>query len=102
MWVITTRRIKLREKIKNMLTSMRFTMVSTYLAIIVTTLVLMTIYVIGLLSENLYSAETVNMFAKANIISEIISDGWGSDMSAVSSEEFASVVEQSLAGTSIR
>lgn len=85
-----------------MLTSMRFTMVSTYLAIIVTTLVLMTIYVIGLLSENLYSAETVNMFAKANIISEIISDGWGSDMSAVSSEEFASVVEQSLAGTSIR
>ncbi len=81
---------------------MRFTMIATYLAIIVTTLVLMTVYIIGLLSENLYSAETVTMFAKANIISEIISDGWGSDISAVSADEFSDVVEQSLAGTSIR
>ena len=85
-----------------MLNSMRFTMIATYLAIIVTTLVLMTIYVIGLLSENLYSAETVNMFAKANIISETISDGWGNDISAATVEDFAYVVEQSLAGTNIR
>lgn len=92
----------IKEKIGNILNSMRFTMIATYLAIIVTTLVLMTIYIIGLLSENLYSAETVNMFAKANIISEIISDGWGSDISAVTAEDFADVVEQSLAGTSIR
>ena len=59
---------------------MRFTMIATYLAIIVTTLVLMSIYIISLLSENLYSTETINMFAKANIISETIADVWGSDM----------------------
>lgn len=81
---------------------MRFTMIATYLAIIVTTLVLMSIYIIGLLSESLYSAETINMFAKANIISETISDGWGSDISAVIEEDFADIVEQSLAGTNIR
>ena len=66
--VTIIRRIK--EKIKNITNSMRFTMIATYLAIIVTTLVLMSIYIISLLSENLYSTETINMFAKANIISE--------------------------------
>ena len=63
--VTIIRRIK--EKIKNITNSMRFTMIATYLAIIVTTLVLMSIYIISLLSENLYSTETINMFAKANI-----------------------------------
>ena len=65
---------------------MRFTMIATYLAIIVTTLVLMSIYIISLLSENLYSTETINMFAKANIISETIADVWGSDTSATSAQ----------------
>ena len=77
--VTIIRRIK--EKIKNITNSMRFTMIATYLAIIVTTLVLMSIYIISLLSENLYSTETINMFAKANIISETIADVWGSDTS---------------------
>lgn len=77
---------------------MRFTMIATYLAIIVTTLVLMSIYIISLLSENLYSTETINMFAKANIISETIADVWGSDTSATSAQKFSDVVERSLAG----
>ncbi len=77
-------------------------MVATYLGIIVTTLVLMCIYVIGLLSENLYSSETINMFAKANIISDTISDVWGNDTSATSEEKFSEVVERSLAGSNIR
>lgn len=81
---------------------MRFTMIATYLAIIVTTLVLMSIYIISLLSENLYSTETINMFAKANIISETIADVWGSDTSATSAQKFSDVVERSLAGTNIR
>ena len=71
---------------------MRFTMIATYLAIIVTTLVLMSIYIISLLSENLYSTETINMFAKANIISETIADVWGSDTSATSAQKFSDVV----------
>ena len=82
--VTIIRRIK--EKIKNITNSMRFTMIATYLAIIVTTLVLMSIYIISLLSENLYSTETINMFAKANIISETIADVWGSDTSATSAQ----------------
>lgn len=80
---------------------MRFTMIATYLAIIVTTLVLMTIYIIGLLSESLYSSETINMFAKANIISETIADVWGNDTSATA-HKFSDAVEDSLAGTNIR
>lgn len=81
---------------------MRFTMLATYLAIIVTTLVLMCIYIIGLLSESLYSTETINMFAKANIISETIAEIWSSDTSATAAEKFAGTVENSLAGTNIR
>ena len=77
-------------------------MIATYLAIIVTTLVLMCIYIIGLLSENLYSGETINMFAKANIISETISEVWGDNPSITATEKFAEVVENSLAGTNIR
>ena len=72
-------------------------MIATYLAIIVTTLVLMSIYIISLLSENLYSTETINMFAKANIISETIADVWGSDTSATSAQKFSDVVERALA-----
>ena len=98
--VTIIRRIK--EKIKNITNSMRFTMIATYLAIIVTTLVLMSIYIISLLSENLYSTETINMFAKANIISETIADVWGSDTSATSAQKFSDVVERSLAGTNKR
>ena len=93
---------RIKEKIKNITNSMRFTMIATYLAIIVTTLVLMSIYIISLLSENLYSTETINMFAKANIISETIADVWGSDTSATSAQKFSDVVERSLAGTNIR
>lgn len=81
---------------------MRFTMLATYLAIIITTLVLMSVYIIGLLSESLYSGETINMFAKANIISETIADVWSSDTSATAADKFSGVMENSLAGTNIR
>lgn len=81
---------------------MRFTMVATYLAIIVTTLVLMSIYIIGLLNENLYNGETVNMFAKANIISGTISEVWDTGAPQGTTNRFADIVERSLAGTNIR
>lgn len=101
MLVITTKKTKLKDKIRNITGSMRFTMIATYLAIIVTTLVLMTVYIIGLLSESLYSSETINMFAKANIISATISEQWVNDTSATA-HKFSDVVESSLAGTNIR
>ena len=102
MLAITTKKIDLKSKIKNVTNSMRFTMIATYLAIIITTLVLMTVYVIGLLSENLYDSETINMFAKANIISETIADVWAAENSPATEEKFGEVVDRSLAGTNIR
>lgn len=81
--------------------SMRFTVIITYLAVIIVTLVLMCIYVIGLLTDNLYNNEKVDMFAKANIIAMTISDQWAED-AKLSELRFGDVVERSLAGTSIR
>lgn len=43
----------------------------TYIPIILITLILMTIYVSGVLKKNLYENECVNLFAKANIVSEL-------------------------------
>lgn len=84
-----------------MTSSMRFMMITTYFAVILTTLVLMCAYVIGLLSENLYDSESVDMFAKANIISATVSEIW--DVEAENEEErFADHVERILAGTDIR
>lgn len=76
-------------------------MVATYFAVMLVTLVLMCIYVIGLLSESLYNTETVDMFAKANIIAMTVSDQWG-DNAQLSELRFADTVDRSLAGTSIR
>ena len=53
---------------------MRFTMIATYFAVILTTLVLMSVYIIGLLNESLYSSEKVDMFAKANMIAQTVSE----------------------------
>lgn len=78
---------------------MRFMMVATYFAVIITTLVLMCAYVIGLLSENLYETETIDMFSKANIISITVSESWGDGNTA---EQFGEHVESILGGTSIR
>ncbi len=45
----------------------------TYIPVILITLLLMTIYVSGALTKNLYENERVTLFAKANIISELTS-----------------------------
>lgn len=80
---------------------MRFAIVATYFAVILVTLVLMCIYVVGLLSENLYNTEKVDMFAKANMIAMSVADQWG-DNARLSTMRFGDVVDRSLAGTSIR
>lgn len=80
---------------------MRFVMIATYFVVILTTLILMCAYVIGLLSENLYASETVDMFAKANIISSTVSENWDNETENAQ-ERFAEYVERVLAGTDIR
>ena len=49
---------------------MRWSMMATYIIVIATTLVLMSIYIIGVLSDNLYEQEQIKLFAKANIMSD--------------------------------
>lgn len=44
----------------------------TYIVVILITLLLMSIYVAGVLEENLYENEQIDLFAKANIIAELI------------------------------
>lgn len=44
----------------------------TYIAVILVTLILMSIYVSGVLTENLYENERINLFAKANIVAELM------------------------------
>ena len=80
---------------------MRFTMIATYFAVILITLILMSVYIIGLLSENLYSNERINMFAKANMIAQTVSEIWEDD-TAITAEKFAPPAENCLAGTDIR
>ena len=76
-------------------------MVATYLAVILITLIVMSVYTLGLLEDNLYRDEAVDMFTKANIISEGVSGVWDNNPE-VSNDRYYDVVESSLAGTNIR
>ena len=77
-------------------------MLSTYIGVTLVTLVLMCVYIIGILSENLYSEKTTKLFAKANIISMTAADEWDSEDTNVMYLRFEDIIERSLAGTSIR
>lgn len=76
---------------------MRFSMIATYFAVILATLALMSVYIIALLSESLYDSELVDMYAKANIISDTVSQNWEQDEGV-----YDQIINQSLAGTNIR
>ena len=78
--------------------SMRFKMMATYLAVILSTLLLMSIYILGLLSENLYDSEVVDLFAKANVISDTVVLNW----EGIDTQRFEDITVRTLAGTNIR
>ncbi|MCD8390312.1 MAG: HAMP domain-containing histidine kinase [Firmicutes bacterium] len=80
---------------------MRLTIVATYIAVIIITLILMTVYTLGVLGDNLYENEYVDMFTKANIISVNVSQDWDSNPDEAA-DKFRASVENSLAGTNIR
>lgn len=71
---------------------------ATYFAVIMITLILMSIYILGVLRESLFENEQVKLFAKANIISETLP----SYMDADKMGEIEGTVVQTLAGTGIR
>ncbi len=47
-------------------------MMATYVAVIVISMILLSVYILSTLTESMYNSEKVKMFAKANIISDMI------------------------------
>ncbi len=80
---------------------MRFTITAAYFAVILVTLILMSTYVVGLMSNNLYNSKTVDMFEKANIISDSASEQWDNDIN-IAGMRLMDITGRSLAGTTIR
>lgn len=71
---------------------------ATYIAVIMLTLALLTIYILGVLNENLYDDKRVGLFAKANIISDTLTSSLlDEDIKTIQND-----VGQLLAGTGIR
>lgn len=69
----------------------------TYFVVIMITLVLMSIYILGVLGESLHSNESVRLFAKANIISGTIAPYFENPSSVDGSTQTGQI----LAGTEI-
>lgn len=82
--------------------SIRFAMITTYVAVTLITLFLMVVYNIGILSENLYSEKTMKLYAKANIISQSASAVWDASDDRVMYLRLEDTTDRLLAGTSIR
>lgn len=77
---------------------MRWSMMLTYIIVILITLILMSIYVSGVLTENLYENERINLFAKANILAELMP----SNPDLIYDEETTDNINQVLSGTGLR
>lgn len=77
---------------------MRWSMMATYIVVIMTTLLLMSIYIMGVLGENLYENEQIKLFAKANIMSDSIT----SYVSVENTDAIREYTSQLLIGTGIR
>ncbi len=77
-------------------------MVVTYIAVTLLTLILMCVYIIGILSDNLYSEETIMLYSKANIISQSSSNVWDMSDENVMSLRVQDITQRLLAGTNIR
>lgn len=71
---------------------------TTYFVVIMITLVLMSIYILSVLSDNLYQSEQVKLYAKANIISETLP----AYMAQEQAGNLEASVVQPLAGSGIR
>lgn len=70
----------------------------TYFAVIMVTLILLSIYILGVLRESLYTNESVQLFAKANIISDTVAPYYDAPEQFDGSTE----TKQILAGTTVR
>lgn len=92
----------IKNKLSHGTKTVRFTMISTYIAVTLITLILMCVYIIGILSENLYSEQRIKMYAKANMISQTAAERWDAGNENLMALRFGDIIDQSLAGTNIR
>ena len=69
---------------------------ATYVAAILVSMILLSTYVLGALTDNLYDTEMVNLYTKANIISDLIKTPEGI------TPETATSVRQILSGSGMR
>lgn len=82
--------------------TIRFTMICAYVAVMLITLLLMCMYNIGILSENLYSEKSMKLYAKANMISQTASSSWETNDERVRYLRIEDITDRMLAGTNIR
>ena len=73
-------------------------MLATYIVVIVTTLILMSAYIISVLSGNLYENKQIKLFAKANIMADTVS----SYVSVQNTKAIGEYTSQILMGTGVR
>lgn len=90
------------ESISRAIHTIRFAMLTSYIAVTVVILLLMSAYITGILSENLYSEKTIQLYAKANVISQSVSNAYQTDDEELAYLRYEDIVERSLAGTNIR
>ncbi|MBS7299294.1 MAG: HAMP domain-containing protein [Eubacteriales bacterium] len=79
---------------------MRWIMMLTYVVAILITLSLMSVYILGVLTESLHKNESVNLFAKANIIADTVAGAI--DVFDVFDDNADRQIEQIISGTVIR
>jgi len=72
-------------------------MMATYVAVILIAMTLLSIYILGMISQNLYDSEKVDLFAKANIISGTVISSNDENI-----ENLRTNINQILSGSNVR
>lgn len=93
---------KLKNSVYKNTHTMRFAILSAYLIVTLITLMLMYVYNVGILSENLTSEKKINLYAKANIISQTTASTWDFGDEMVMNLRIEDITDRLLAGTDIR
>jgi len=75
---------------------MRFSMMITFVGVIIISMTLLSIYILGIVSDSIYNTEKVKLFAKANIISRLVTD------TENVSKETKQSIENTLSGSNLR
>lgn len=71
-------------------------MMATYVAVILISMVLLSVYILNALTDSLYKTDRINLFAKANIISDLI------ETTNDITESTGDAIDQILSGSNIR